>query len=112
SFYPDTANFVAFVAERESTDLLRRALGSFREHTRFPSEGLAAPGFVTGVSWSDHWAFAEEGYPAIMVTDTAFFRDPRYHTADDTWDAIDYGRLARVTAGLARVVGDLARVPG
>jgi hypothetical protein len=97
------------VADQSSGALVRRAIGSFRSHTPFPSEGLAAPGFVTGVSWSDHWAFAEEGYPAIMVTDTAFFRDPRYHTPEDTWERIDYGRLARVTAGLARVVADLAQ---
>ena len=107
--YPDTADFVGFVADRSSAALVRRAIGSFRRHTAFPSEGLAAPGFVTGVSWSDHWAFAEEGYPAIMVTDTAFFRDSRYHTAEDTWERIDYARLARVTAGLARVVAELAQ---
>ena len=63
---------------------------------------------MTGIGWSDHWAFWQEGYPAIMVTDTAPFRYPHYHTPYDTPDKIDYDRLARVVAGLARVVVDLA----
>jgi hypothetical protein len=63
---------------------------------------------MRGVLWSDHWSFWKEGYPAIMVTDTAFFRYENYHTKRDTLDQIDYERLARVVAGLARVTVDLA----
>jgi len=86
----------------------RRAIGSFREHARFPSEGVAAPGWITGIGWSDHWTFWKERQPAIMVTDTAPFRYPYYRTAYDTSDRIDYERLARVVAGLANVLADLA----
>ncbi len=107
-FYPSTGNFVAFVGNVSSRGLVRRAIGSFRSHTSFPSEGAATPGWITGVGWSDHWSFWEEGYPAIMVTDTAPFRYPYYHSPYDTPDKLDYDRLARVTAGLARVVIDLA----
>jgi Zn-dependent M28 family amino/carboxypeptidase len=107
-FYPSTGDFIGFVGNLSSRGLVRRAIGSFREHARFPSEGVAAPGWITGIGWSDHWAFWKEGYPAVMVTDTAPFRYPFYHTAYDTPDRIDYDRLVRVVAGLAGVVADLA----
>ncbi len=106
--YPSTANFIGFVCNLSSRHLLRRAIRSFRNHTEFPSEGLAAPGWVIGVGWSDHWSFWKEGYPAIMVTDTALFRYEQYHTPQDTSDRIDYARLARVVSGLTRVVAELA----
>lgn len=107
--YPSRANFIAMVGNLASRDLVRRVTGSFRQHTRFPAEGLAAPGFMHGVGWSDHWSFWEQGYPALMVTDTAFFRSPFYHTPQDTPEKLDYARLARVVAGLGQVVLDLAR---
>lgn len=108
-FYPSTGNFIAFVANVRSRALLHQTMGSFRRHARFPSEGAAAPGWIEGVGWSDHWAFWQQGYPAIMITDTALFRYPHYHTALDTPDKIDYQRMARLVAGLARVIDDLAR---
>ncbi len=107
-FYPSTGNFIGFVSNLSSRKLIRQVIGSFREHAKFPSEGVAAPGWITGIGWSDHWAFWQEGYPAVMVTDTAPFRYPHYHAPDDMPDKIDYGRLARVVAGLAAVVNDLA----
>ncbi|MFQ5988807.1 MAG: M28 family peptidase [Candidatus Methylomirabilales bacterium] len=107
-FYPSTANFIGFVGNFSSRRLVRRAIGTFREQTPFPSEGLAAPEWVTGVGWSDHWSFWKEGYPAIMVTDTALFRYDYYHTPQDTPDKLDYPRMARVVTGLTRVIADLA----
>jgi hypothetical protein len=106
--YPETGNFLAFVGSLSSRPLVRTCLASFRRHTRFPSEGIAGPGWMRGVLWSDHWSFWKEGYPAIMVTDTAFFRYAYYHTKQDTPEQVDYERLARVVAGLARVTEDLA----
>ncbi len=107
-FYPRTGNFIAFVGNMSSRALVRRAVGSFRRHTKFPSEGAAAPGYLPGIYWSDHWAFWREGYPAVMVSDTAPFRYPYYHTSDDTPDKIDYRRTARVVVGLGKVVEELA----
>ena len=91
-----------------SRALVRRAIGTFRRHTEFPSEGAAAPGYLPGIYWSDHWAFWREGYRAVMVSDTAPFRYPYYHTSDDTPDKIDYRRTARVVAGLGKGVEELA----
>jgi Zn-dependent M28 family amino/carboxypeptidase len=106
--YPDTGDFVAFVGNLGSRALVRRAIASFRRHAAFPSEGLAAPAWVVGVGWSDHWSFWQAGFPAIMVTDTAFFRYAHYHSFRDTPERLDYDRTARVVTGLARVVEDLA----
>jgi hypothetical protein len=87
---------------------VRRCVELFRQHTQFPSEGVAAPGWIPGVFWSDHASFWRHGYPAVMVTDTALFRYPYYHTAQDTVDKLDYPRLGRVVMGLAYLIRGLA----
>jgi Zn-dependent M28 family amino/carboxypeptidase len=110
-FYPSTGNFLAFVANLGSRGLLHEALGSFRRNAQFPSEGVAAPAFIPGVDWSDHGSFWEENYPALMVTDTALYRYPHYHTLEDTPDKVDYERLARVVTGLHGMLRDLAQAP-
>ena len=110
-FYPREANFIAFVGHFRSRVLVRQAVGTFRRYAVFPSEGTAAPAWIAGIGWSDHWAFWQHGYPAIMITDTALFRYPPYHTAEDTLDKIVYKRMARVVSGLRHVVGDLAEMP-
>jgi hypothetical protein len=106
-FYPSTGDFIGFVSNVKSRTLLREVVADFRSHTQFPSEGAALPAIVPGVGWSDHWAFWQADYPALMITDTAPFRYPHYHTAADTPDKIDYERLARVVAGLERVIRHL-----
>ena len=106
--YPSAGNFIAFVGNIRSRPLVRRVVRSFRRHAKFPSEGAALPAFVPGVGWSDHWSFWKQGYPALMVTDTAPFRYTHYHQPTDTPDKIDYGRAARVVEGVKAVVRDLA----
>src|SRR5262245_10076884 len=86
--FPDRGDFVAFVGLLNSRPLLQRTIRSFRAHTAFPSIGGVAPGFVPGVAWSDHWAFAEQGFQAVMITDTAPFRYPHYHQPSDTPDKV------------------------
>lgn len=105
--YPDTGNFVALVGNTDSRELVHRVLAAFRSQTPFPSEGAALPDSLPGVGWSDHWAFWQQGYPALMVTDTAPFRYPHYHEPEDTPDKLDYPRLARVVEGLDHVVREL-----
>jgi hypothetical protein len=106
--YPDRADFIAFVGDLGARSLVRHVIKSFRKNAAFPSEGVAAPSFVPGVTWSDHWSFRRHGYPAVMVTDTAFNRYPHYHLPSDTPEKLDYERLARVTLGLAEVLRELA----
>ncbi len=106
--YGDRGNFTGFVGDVASRDLVREAVGVFREHARIPSEGIALWDGVPGVGWSDHWAFWQCGYRAIMVTDTAPFRYPHYHKRTDTPDRLDYDGFARVVEGLIPVVAALA----
>lgn len=107
-FYPSAGNFVAFVGNFASRDLVRRVVGAFRKAEQFPSEGGAFPALVPRIGDSDHASFWKEGYPALMVTDTANFRYPYYHTPEDTIDKIDFERLARVVRGLGKVIEELA----
>lgn len=107
-FYPDTGNFIGFVGNLGSRRLVRQCVGAFRETAQFPSEGAALFGWLQGIGWSDHSSFWLHGYPALMVTDTAFFRYAPYHTPGDTAEKVDYDRMARVAAGLVPVIERLA----
>jgi Zn-dependent M28 family amino/carboxypeptidase len=100
-FYPDRGNFIAFVSNLASRQVLRETVRAFRAHCEFPCESLATFSFVPGVAWSDHLSFWRERYPALMVTDTAFFRNPYYHTGLDTPDRLCYSKAAQVVQGLA-----------
>jgi hypothetical protein len=106
--YPSRGNFVTFVSDLRSRPLLRDVVRAFREHARIPSEGGALPSWVSGVGWSDHESFWLEDWPAVMVTDTAVFRDPRYHRRTDDVEHVGFARLALVVEGLAAVVEKLA----
>lgn len=77
-------------------------------HPESAVEGAAVPASLPGVGWSDHWSFRQAGYRAIMVTDTAFYRYPDYHTAEDTPERLGCDHTARVVSGLARVIAELA----
>jgi len=106
--FPSTANFIAFASNIRSATLLRRCVAIFRKHATIPSEGAALPEAVPGIAWSDQWSFWRNGYDAVMVTDTALFRNPHYHTEHDAAATLDYERLARVVEGLTFVVLGLA----
>lgn len=109
--YPSVGNFIGFIGNTRSGRLVRRAVAAFRRHEPFPSQGGVLPESLPNIGFSDHWSFWQEGYPALMVTDTAPFRYPHYHTPEDTADKIDYDRLARVVRGLEEVITDLAMAP-
>jgi Zn-dependent M28 family amino/carboxypeptidase len=107
-FYPSRGDFITFVGNAASRSLVRESVASFRRHARFPSEGAALPGRIPGIGLSDHRNYWAEGFPALMVTDTAPFRYEHYHSGTDTPEKVDSGRLARVVEGLAEVIADLA----
>jgi Zn-dependent M28 family amino/carboxypeptidase len=110
AFYPNIGNFIGFVANVHSRPLLRRVIALFRKHAKIPSEGAALPWFIPGVSWSDQWSFWKQGYPGIMVTDTAPFRYPYYHSANDTPDKLDYDRFTLVVSGMEKVIQELDKL--
>ncbi len=107
-FFPDTGDFLAMVSNFKSASLLRTARAAFRSATGLRVIASPAPARIAGVSWSDHWSFWEQGFRAIMLTDTAPFRYPHYHATTDTPDRLDYARLAEVVSGCGAIVDRLA----
>lgn len=105
----DVGNFIAIVSNLESKPLLEECAMAFRGAVRFPSVALSAPETVRGIDYSDHQSFWRLGYPAVMITDTAFFRYPHYHEKTDTPDKIDFDRLTVVTTGVASMVAKLGQ---
>lgn len=106
-FFPSKGNFVGFVGNLSSRSLVRESIGYFRKASQFPSEGVAAPSGITGIGWSDQWSYWQEGYPAIMITDTAPFRNPNYHKLSDTSEKLNYEPMARVVIGITKLVQHL-----
>ena len=106
--YPDRGNFLAFVGNVASRDQVRDAVRAFREKATVPSEGAALPELTPGVGYSDHKPFWDMGYPALMVTDTALFRNAEYHRRGDAVEKLDLERMTRVVSGLLHVVDRLA----
>ncbi len=98
---PRRGNFISFVGNMDSFWLTRRCKRLFRKSVKFPALWIPAPKRLDGAGMSDHWSFWQEGYRAVMVTDTAFFRNPHYHKPTDTPDTLDYPRMAQVVTGLA-----------
>ena len=107
-FYPDRGNFIGFVSNLHSRERLREVKRAFIASSTFPCESLAAPEWTVVVGLSDHSSFWKQGYPGLMVTDTAFMRNPHYHQASDTADTLDFERFAKVTEGLVGAVRLLA----
>jgi Zn-dependent M28 family amino/carboxypeptidase len=107
-FYPAQGNYIAFVSNLRSRRALRNVFAAFRDASDFPAEKLAAPALVPGIAWSDQLSFWREGYPAAMVTDTAFHRYRHYHQPTDTPEKLDYARMAQVVEGLAGTLAALA----
>ena len=108
-FYPDQGDFIALVSNWRTRHEMRRLAAAFRASSSFPLEHAATFAWVPGVAWSDHLSFWRQGYRALMVTDTAFFRNPNYHAATDTPETLDYPRMAALTEGLT---GALRRYTG
>jgi Zn-dependent M28 family amino/carboxypeptidase len=106
--FPDMGNFVAFVSDIPSSSVLDEAHAAFMGSSGFPAEKLAAPGTLPEAGFSDHWSFWQANFRAIMVTDTAFFRNPHYHEPTDTVDTLDYVRFGQLFPGLVGMVEALA----
>jgi hypothetical protein len=88
--------------------LVHDSIQAFRGTSALPSLGAAVPSAVRGAGWSDHWSFWQQGFEGIEVTDTALYRNPYYHTPEDTPDRLDYSRLARFTWAMRAVIEQLA----
>jgi Zn-dependent M28 family amino/carboxypeptidase len=103
--YGTKGDFLAMIGRPEDAKLIADAQKAFRESTTLKILSLPAPkGLETLLSRSDHSHFWKEGYPALFFTDTADFRNMNYHKKTDTWDTLDYDRLAQVPVGLYHII--------
>jgi Zn-dependent M28 family amino/carboxypeptidase len=102
--YPNTGNFIAFVGNLSSRRFAKAFKKSFKTVSTFPVQSLNAPWFVPGVYFSDQYGFWRFGYPAIMITDTAFMRNRNYHRETDTAETLDYSKFAELVEGLFRTL--------
>ena len=107
--YPSAGNFIAVVSCLGQASLTRRVKRAMAGAMTLPVRSINAPRLVPGIDFSDQLNYWDAGYPAAMITDTAFYRNPRYHTADDTPDTLDYARMAQVVEGVHAAVTALAR---
>jgi len=102
--YPSEGNFIAVVGKFGDVGLIRRVKRGMLRGSALPVLSLNAPSFVYGIDLSDHLNYWKEGFPAVMITDTAFLRNDNYHTTQDTAEKLDYGRMAMVVQDLFTLV--------
>lgn len=107
--FPRRGNFLAAVGNMRSASTVWRFRRGFKAVSPFPLFSIALPELVHEIRLSDNSSFWDQGYPALMITDTSFLRNPHYHRATDTPDTLDYERMARATVGVA---GGIARLAG
>jgi hypothetical protein len=98
--YPTRGNFIAVVGNGSSWRFTREVKARMAGATELPVRSINAPALVPGVDFSDHYNFWKQGWDAVMVTDTAFYRNPNYHQMTDTAETLDYERLAHVVTGI------------
>jgi hypothetical protein len=106
--YPDHGDFLAFIADVGSRDLMQRCVADFRASVPMPAEGACLPGWIPGLRSGDQASYWNEGFKALLVTDTGILRNGNFQKMGDTYDRLDYTRLARVVMGLEKVAGILA----
>lgn len=106
-FYPNRANFIAIVSNFESRRFAKEIKKNFKKHSRFPIESVATFSFVPGVDFSDNWSFWKAGLPAVMITDTAFYRYPYYHSSQDTYEKLNYEGMSEIVYGLYKAIASM-----
>jgi hypothetical protein len=98
--YPDKGNFIAVVGKWGEGSLVKKVKKLLAALSQVPVESLTAMSFIPGISSSDHQSYWKFNYPAVMITDSAYYRNKNYHKPGDTADTLDYDRMAEVVKGL------------
>jgi len=102
--FPTTGNFIMGIANQVAAVTVQELETKFSDTSIVSMKTLIVNNMafvIEGVSFSDHWSFWQLGYPALMLTDTAFLRNPHYHRVTDTWNTLNYQQMAEVVKGLA-----------
>ena len=100
TIYPSQGNYIAVIGNVEQRGLIRTIKSGMMRVSTVPVWSGSLPRALPGIDFSGHRSYWAFGYPAVMVTDTAFFRNRAYHQKGDTWDKLDYNRMADVVAGV------------
>ena len=108
ALYPSRGDFIAVVGDFDQVGLVRSMKRSMTGATSLPVRSINAPRSLVGIDFSDHRSYWAHDVPAVMVTDTAFFRNERYHGDGDTPVRLDYPRMACVVTGVEAAVRSLA----
>ncbi len=108
-FYPTQGDFIAVVGKLNQPMVVRRVKAAMQAASLLPVFSINAPRSVPGIDFSDHRNYWEMGYDAVMITDTAFYRNPNYHTPRDTAETLDYQRMAAVVQGVYAAMLALAQ---
>ncbi len=107
--YPTRGDFIAVIGKLGQGGITRRVKGAMSRATPLPVVSMNAPASIPGIDFSDHLNYWAAGYDAVMITDTAFYRNPNYHESTDTWETLDYVRMSMVVQGVFAAVKDIAR---
>lgn len=102
--YPSRGNFIVVTGKTGQGALAKRVKSAMRQATPLPVESVVAPAAIPGVDLSDHRNYWAHGYPAVMITDTAFYRNDNYHSEGDRPETLDYRRMAMVVQGVHAAV--------
>jgi Zn-dependent M28 family amino/carboxypeptidase len=105
--YPSRGNFIAVVGNGSSWRFTREVKARMAGAAQLPVRSINAPALLPGVDFSDHYNFWKQGWDAVMITDTAFYRNPNYHQVTDTPDTLDYRRMANVVTGVYAAITTL-----
>ncbi len=110
-FYSNRGDFIAVVGDFKSRGLVDVVARALQKRNMTGTAAIVAPGGMPGISFSDHASFWAAGIPAVMVTDTAYLRNPYYHRQTDTADKLDFLRMADVVEGLKGAIVRLSGKP-
>ncbi len=102
--YPSEGNFIALVSNFSNFSLTKKLKKGMIKASPLPVYSINAPAIIPGIDYSDHRNYWHFGFPAAMITDTSFYRNKNYHTEADTWDTLDYAKMAMVVDGVYSIV--------
>jgi Zn-dependent M28 family amino/carboxypeptidase len=106
--YPSRGDFIAIVGRVQDWSATRKVKAGMLGASDLPVYSINASSIVPGIDFSDHGSYWDQGFPALMITDTAFYRNPNYHQAGDVARTLDYGRMAKVVQGVFGVIQSYA----
>lgn len=106
-FYPSRGNFIAVVGRWNQEGWVKKVKAGMKGATRLPVYSIRAPTFVPGIDFSDHLNYWTYGFQALMITDTAFYRNITYHSQGDEMSQLDFERMSEVTVAVFEAVKDM-----